>query len=232
MPTDVILDALDALARATARELWKAARGEANVAKVVFPRYRDAPNPATSNPETPNPATPKRRSSEQEARFCFARLAAQEWFISVETPTELPYNFSGKGGSKGRSAQHDLSLHASVDGKPVAHVEFKHGGKQGVAKDIAKLMGSERPALILHSVEELSEARRQRLAATYRSAITHPPNGGQFTARQLDAPRTVVMVVCGIRDERAWSHRATSWRALDTALDQGFTAPTWTEIVP
>ena len=86
------------------------------------------------------------RVSEQEARFAFveALCTGGQFRYSIETPTEKTYQFTG---TRGASAQTDLTVYDGETKHPLYNVEFKAGGispsatnKDRIYKDVQKLL--------------------------------------------------------------------------------------------
>ena len=91
------------------------------------------------------------RISEQELRFLFVEefLKAQNFFYSVETPTEFKYKFGDTFESikcgEGRSASTDMSIFTRNDDNKYnrfLNIEFKNQNSSlfGIAKDVLKLI--------------------------------------------------------------------------------------------
>jgi hypothetical protein len=195
------------VANRTAEELWKVARQETTSARLVLPNYRGG----------------KRRVSEQEARSIAQRLVADgEYFFSIETPTDGLYNFTGREGHRGRSAQHDMSLYLSADPVSVAaHIEFKQGHKSGddgiqvIAKDLEKLIGSMRHSLWFHSFALPRKNEFEKLRRVFLSAIDRV-----LSRRIPSADAQVVLAFCAVVEPVAWIAGPAPWVDVRHMIDQ------------
>ncbi len=92
------------------------------------------------------------RISEQEARLHFIKvLDSSDYYYSIETPTEQPYQFSGK---KPISANTDLTIYTMEKKslKKLINVEFKSGNPEPkqIDKDIEKLIREGYPGNWFH----------------------------------------------------------------------------------
>jgi hypothetical protein len=102
------------------------------------------------------------RVSEQEARFVLTgQLARSQLLYSVETPTSLPYQFTG---DSGLSGQTDVTVY-TPSGAVMWNLEFKaHGfsedraNKLSIQKDIEKLLREPSPAYWFHTFEGVNNS--------------------------------------------------------------------------
>lgn len=200
---------LRSLAEHTAQELWKVARLELNVGRLLLPLYRAGAV----------------RVSEQEARSIAQRLiSVGSYWYTIETPTRDTFNFTGQAGSAGRSAQHDLSLYAEARPQDVvAHMEFKQGHRSGddgiqlIAKDLAKLLASGEHSLWFHSFPKPTRVEFSALRENFLGALERVLPAGKALAR----PETkVILAFCAVVDPELWIAGPMPWLDLRAAFDQ------------
>ena len=205
-----MLPFLRSLAEETARELWRVARKETTPSRLVLPTYRNG----------------TRRVSEQEARSIAQRVvaASDRFFFSIETPTVGTHKFSGAPEGNPRSAQHDLSFYTSPDpqavGSLVAHAEFKQGHRSGndgvmvIARDLIKLIDSDRDSLWFHSFPKPTPNEFQKLHALFRLALLHA-----FEKRPPGHKARVILAFCAVVEPTAWIAGPLSWLETRDAID-------------
>ena len=99
------------------------------------------------------------RISEQEARILYCNILNNlNYFYSIETPTDNPYQQSGKTAT---SALSDLSIYRYTDSgfKKVANVELKahNPDKKNVIKDIEKIIKEEKYGNWFHVLKNIDK---------------------------------------------------------------------------
>lgn len=160
---------------------------------LIFPRYRNTEQQSASeNTEQENTASDL-RVSEQEARFCFAAAVerGKEYRYSVETPTLLPYQFTGM---TGISAQTDLTLWSLDEEEKVYNIEFKAKNpvQKSIDKDIRKLVGEVPPGIWFHLFEKADNETFPALARKF---------GNAFLQYGQDKSNGFLFAICALENE-------------------------------
>jgi hypothetical protein len=144
----------------------------------------------------------KLRVSEQEARFVLtARLAGSQLLYSVETPTSLPYQFTGSFGLSGNT---DVTVYTPTR-EVVWNLEFKaHGFSEArldtssVDKDIMKLLLEPHPAYWFHTFEGVDRSTLRSTWRVFLSCIREVATRLSAAQKQIVA-KTLVFHACVLR---------------------------------
>ena len=166
--------------------------------KLIIPNYQN--NRSEKNEEST-------RVSEQELRFVFVeqllKFLPDNFFYSIETPTDRPYRFSEKETGnispvreEGQSGNFDLTI-LNKDKQLVAIVEFKakSSSPHAYAKDFCKLWYSKegKGKNTYRYFINVFESMNKRTMNSFVDKITNPNNKHSFKKQQGDID---VWVVC------------------------------------
>ncbi len=177
------------------------ARDEPPSPNMIWPGYRDGDG---------GPAT-RARCSEQEARFAMALVLSRDpsRYFSIETPTNLPYQFSG---DTALSAQTDLTIFRR-DGDRFSrdvNVELKaHQATQvSIDKDIRKLLEEDIAGNWFHLVKHSDRLTLQGVFGKLVTGFEHandPVNVKPARAEPVDHELPIFFCICCVGDKQPWA---------------------------
>lgn len=168
----------------------------------------------------------KLRVSEQEARFVLtSRLGRSQLLYSVETPTSMLYQFTGKSGqsftgASGQSARVDVTVYTPST-EAMWDFEFKAHGfsedrkkKLSIQKDIEKFLREPRPAFWFHTLGGVDNSTLVTVWRAFLGDIREVAK--QLSVEQL-VPKTLVFHACVLRQRFSVEQRISidpiNWQA-------------------
>lgn len=207
-----VSELIEGLCLTTDGRLWKMKSVydmEAGTSGLVYPLTRRAQT---------------KRISEQEARFAFVESILNQCeplAYSVESPTRSAYQFKGR--SRKRAAQTDLTLFVPCNDTVTAvNVEFKFGLRQGIGKDLEKLLTDEGRtdcSLWFHLLESADSGTLTELLGKVGSKlkqVLQTSDGSRFPLRG-----SMVFHICVVKQQFSLG-RTLDLHRVPIALRNGF----------